>query len=75
MTKFVNEKRICGKTVEGFGEYATTWADYETKCGECGRWVRKLGDVSTQVGDNPDCQAMLCEACAEESIRLYGPGV
>ena len=35
-TTFVNETRVCGKTVEGFGEYATTWTERELKCPECG---------------------------------------
>lgn len=64
MTQFANEKRKCGRTTEGHGERAVIWWDYEVKCGECETWTRHYGDVSVQVGDNPDTQAWLCPACA-----------
>lgn len=65
MTRIVNEKRVCGRTVEGFGPDSPFWNDHEYKC-VCGRWTKTLSDYSTQVGDDADDQAMLCEACGEK---------
>lgn len=66
MTKFINERRVCGCTIEGHGEYQTRWNDYEIKC-VCGRWTRSYGDVSQQVGDDPNVQMWLCQTCIAES--------
>lgn len=62
-TRFVNDRRPCGRTVEGFGEYRTTWVDYELKC-SCGKWFKGGSDVSEQVGDDENAHAWLCPACA-----------
>lgn len=60
----VTEKRVCGCTIEGFGEYQTRWNDYEIKCVECGKWSREYGEVSI-VDDNGD-ERDICNKCAAE---------
>jgi hypothetical protein len=67
MTNFIQDKRVIGCDIEGHGEYQTRWNRYEVKC-PCGKWTRNYGDVSEQVGDNPNDQAWLCEKCAAEAV-------
>ena len=67
MTKFVNQKRKCGSTTEGFGPDAFVWYDYEILC-PCGQWSKEYGDISRQVGDDPDVQEWLCPKCCLESL-------
>lgn len=64
MTRFVNEKRVARVEYEGFGEHRTAWPTYEVRCGDCNKWTRDYGEVSVQVGDNPDEHAWVCPACA-----------
>lgn len=73
MVTFVNEKRVCGKTVEGFGPDAHQWVHHEVKC-PCGVWTREYGEVSEQVGDNPDHQAFLCPKCAAVVLANWDNG-
>lgn len=64
MTTFTNPKRVCGRTTEGHGEYATVWRDYEILCPDCERWRKDYGEFSRQVGDDPDVQEWICGECA-----------
>ncbi len=56
-------QRKIGNTVEGHGEYATYWPEYEYKCPDCGKWTQDTSDVSIEM---PDGEAFLCSSCAAE---------
>lgn len=63
------DKRQVGCVIEGFGEYATRWPEYEYHCHECGRW----GDSSnvTHVHDDGS-ESPVCPVCAD---RIIASGV
>lgn len=63
MTTYTNEKRVCGCTTEGHGEYKTHWNDYEVKCGECGEWTGSYGEVTIRNEDGTE--TFLCPKCGE----------
>lgn len=65
-TVFVNEKRPCGCTTEGFGECAVKWYDYEVKCVDCKNWTREYGDVSLNMNEDGSEQGWLCPKCAAD---------
>jgi hypothetical protein len=67
MTKFVNARRQLSVDLEGFGEYQTRHVNYEYKC-SCGTWFVGIGDVSEQVGDDPDIHSWLCPKCVAEAV-------
>jgi len=73
-TKFINEKRKCGSTTEGFGPDQFTWYDYEVKC-PCGCWTKSYGDVSQQVDNDPNVHQWLCPKCVAESEAEYAKEV
>lgn len=64
--RFVNEKREIGSTVEGLGDAQIIWRDYEVLC-PCGCWTPIYGEVSAQVGDDPNMQEWLCPTCIAEA--------
>ena len=65
MVTFVNEKRVCGCTIEGFGDEAVRWNDYEIKCVECGAWTASYGEVSVSMNKDGTEQGWLCPSCGE----------
>lgn len=60
-----SDMRQVGCTVEGFGEYATRWPEYEHRCPDCGCWS-KGSDVTQTNGDGTE--GILCPKCAAEVI-------
>lgn len=66
MIKFINDKRKSGRsTTEGFGADAYVSYEYEIKC-SCGKWTDQYGDVSQQVGDDPNVHVWICPTCVSE---------